>query len=322
MRCLVLVELFVHVTCENCLFMGHSFFAPIARRIPNFAPPDLNHTQHVISRGGSNGLPSSLWKAYGTRREIQARLNEGDVDLLGMTLDRDTGETELDALNTTEYYELWIEYALEQNPRTQFMIGIPWPDFPLEYNTSVYTRRYKEILPYVINVLTRLYNRYPDVAFITNPYGLGVMELRLLFEQGMLSDEDVSFLRGPASNSIFRDDKGHAGAIAVDLLALFFVNRIYGVSVADVSLAYRTDVGRIAQTVLDQYDAGNLCDDSSCYVKHTLPPASPTFPEDGSTSCSSVRQEYRSNQCCGENPATTYCNDLKLLWRTRNCCDP
>lgn len=46
--------------------------------------------------------------------------------------------------NTTEGYENWIDYALAKNPSTMFMIGIPWPDYPRDYDTAAYTAGVRE----------------------------------------------------------------------------------------------------------------------------------------------------------------------------------
>ena len=52
-----------------------------------------------------------------------------------MTLDGGAGAI----ASTTEGYENWMDYALSKNPSTMFMIGVPWPDFPRDYDTATYT---------------------------------------------------------------------------------------------------------------------------------------------------------------------------------------
>lgn len=317
------------VSGEKCLFMGHSFFAPIVRQIPDMIPLEFNHTQEVISRGGENGIPSFLWNAYQTRLEIQSRLDEGDVDLFGMTLDRSTGSDELDFsdFESTEYYELWINYALLKNPNTKFMIGIPWADFPNMYNTSYYITRYRDAIPRLSELLETLYAKYPGITFITNPYGLGVMELRLLWDNDALPD--VSSLIGQMNDSIFRDQKGHASSITLDLLTLFFINRLYRVDLTTLNtLGYQTDLRVVAQTVLDAYDSGNLCDSSSCLLSTSASPVAsppyspapslptPSSPLDYTPDCLTIRNEYRAT-CC--KSVSKHCANLLQYWNS-HCC--
>ena len=158
----------------KCLFIGHSFFAPIAKRLPGLAASaaGVTHEQSVVSSGGESGTPSRLWENPQKRNQIQSRgpalrtrepaaapsllfcsladlrhfvpwpaaiLNVGDIELFGMTLDRSSYEA-----NTTEGYEVWFDYALSKNPSTMFMIGAPWPDFPRDYNTTTYTAIVRE----------------------------------------------------------------------------------------------------------------------------------------------------------------------------------
>lgn len=338
MKFVIIMNAIFIVLGENCLFMGHSFFAPIVERIPDYISSEFNHTQSVISRGGQNGIPSFLWNSFQTRLQIQQILNQGDVDLLGMAIDRATASNDIDDFRSTEYYELWIDYALDKNPQTKFMIGIPWADFPQEYNTSSYTDTYRDAIPQLSDILTGLYQKYPEVTFITNPYGLGVIELRLLFEEGTLPD--VSSVTGQRSNSIFRDTKGHAGTITLDLLTLFFINRIYNVDLTtlDIDLGYQTDLKSVGQSVLDAYDAGNLCGRSSCYslayaptqppfpsVPHGAPSLPHGVPYSPSTDCHVVKAEYRANRCCAQatkaTKASQSCVDLAHMWNTECCAD-
>lgn len=307
------------VHAKKCLFIGHSFLAPVVRRIPAFVPSELNHTQQVISRGGENGIPSSLWNSYATRLQIQAVLDRGDVDLLAMPIDRASAWNDVDDFTSTEYIRYWINYALSQNSHTEFMIGIPWSDFPGRDNTTVYASRYRSGIPTLLDAFAELDRQYPGVTISTNPYGLGVVELRLLFENGALPD--VSFLTGPARDSIFRDEKGHAGMITDDLLALFFINRIYGVDLrtSGIDLPYQTDLKAVAQSVLDAFDAGDFCNGSSCY--HGAPEASSgsgdATPASLATSATmqfrDVGRSYRLSGCCPHHPNHDPCAIVHIL---------
>ena len=59
----------------KCLFIGHSFFAPIARLLPDFAASaaGVTHEQSVVFSGGETGTPSMLWQNPLKRNETQSR---------------------------------------------------------------------------------------------------------------------------------------------------------------------------------------------------------------------------------------------------------
>ena len=59
----------------KCLFIGHSFFAPIAKRLPGLAASaaGVTHEQSVVSSGGESGTPSRLWENPQKRNQIQSR---------------------------------------------------------------------------------------------------------------------------------------------------------------------------------------------------------------------------------------------------------
>ncbi|MEC8069709.1 MAG: S-layer homology domain-containing protein, partial [Actinomycetota bacterium] len=71
----------------DSLFIGHSFFRPMAEEMAVLAPLagfDA-HTQEVVFSGGATGSPEGLWLQDTKRANIQAELDEGDIDLFGMT---------------------------------------------------------------------------------------------------------------------------------------------------------------------------------------------------------------------------------------------
>ena len=59
----------------KCLFIGHSFFSPIASRLPDFAASaaGVTHEQSVVHSGGESGTPSMLWQNPLKRNETQSR---------------------------------------------------------------------------------------------------------------------------------------------------------------------------------------------------------------------------------------------------------
>ena len=74
-------------TGYNSLFIGHSFFRPVADGLPFHAAQAgiVGHTQSTVSAGGANGAPQALWEDASKRAEIQAILDGGDIELFGMT---------------------------------------------------------------------------------------------------------------------------------------------------------------------------------------------------------------------------------------------
>ena len=95
------------------LFIGHSFFAPIADGFPNYVASAgiAGHSQLVVFSGGDSGQPLALWNNPTKSAEIKAYLDSGDVELFGMVYDS----------NGSEGYENWIDYALEKNPTTRLL---------------------------------------------------------------------------------------------------------------------------------------------------------------------------------------------------------
>lgn len=290
------VAVIVTVRCDKCLFMGHSFFSPIVRRLPYLLPSAIDHQQTVYFRGGRQGLPSSLWNTVVDRNNIQAELDTKTYDWLGMSVDGISQSENINEaiLNSTEYYEKWINYAISKNPKTKFLIGLAWRDFPT-LSASLFDLR--SIIPLWSEVEEKLQNKYPQTKIVTVPYGLGVTELMILFDANRLPG--ISSMIGPASTSLFVDLKGHAGDITRDISALFFANRIYDLDSTSLSvtLDYDVDLKSVAQSVLDAYDAENLCGITSCYMKRYLSVVR-------EFNAKEIRQWYQQKGCCN-NPNCT-----------------
>ncbi|EOD05065.1 hypothetical protein EMIHUDRAFT_250326 [Emiliania huxleyi CCMP1516] len=236
--------LYEHAAAYNSLFIGHSFFRPIAEKMPALASAaGLNHSQAIVFSGGASGAPLALWNSDSMRDEIQSILDWGNITLFGMTFD-----------HTAEGCELWINYALSKNPNLNtFMIGLPWLDYPTEYDTDSYTSVVRNAAQTNwTDFLEELRGKYPNVTIIDNPYGLSVVELRILQSAG--SVPDVTAMTGLAATSLFTDYKGHGGDILKDTASLVWLDRIYHVGCGDPAIAalftgYMTDV--CSETCLD-----------------------------------------------------------------------
>ena len=114
----------------DSLFIGHSFFRPMAEEMAVLAPLagfDA-HTQEVVFSGGATGSPEGLWLQNTKRATIQAELDEGDIDLFGMTYHPN--------YPSLTGYVNWIDYALAANPDTIVFVAIPWITNPVKLHRS------------------------------------------------------------------------------------------------------------------------------------------------------------------------------------------
>jgi hypothetical protein len=71
----------------NALFIGHSFFIPVARSFDRIATESgfESHRSEMVFASGAAGAPGSLWRNRDKRKIIESKLESGNVDLLGMT---------------------------------------------------------------------------------------------------------------------------------------------------------------------------------------------------------------------------------------------
>lgn len=240
------------ITGLESLFIGHSFFRPVAYGLPLHTTQAAIsvHSQSVVSAGGANGAPEALWNDPVKRAEIQAVLDTGTVELFGMTYSQE--------YPTTAGYELWMDYALSKNPNTAFFLGLPWPDFPESYAdaaayASFWTTGHDTEWHALIDTLRGL---YPGVEIFCIPYGQSALELRSLFEAGNLPD--VTALVSTTPDSIFADAKGHGhpDGILHDLAELVWLNAIYGVDLTTYGHdpGYITDLKTLAKSIMDGHD--------------------------------------------------------------------
>jgi hypothetical protein len=214
--------------------------------------------------GGASGAPLALWNDAGHRVNIQAVLNSGGVDVFGMTCcDFELTSEGAPVLNPEgepililEGYELWFDYALAQNPDTEFFIGMPWVDYPTDYaDAASYANTWNLFYNTIIlPTVDTLRAQYPGVTIYSIPYGAAALKLRTLFEAGNLPD--VTNLQGPSESSLFTDNKGHGGQILKDLGELIWMDAIYGVDLDKYAYdsGYETDLKAIAKSIMDAHD--------------------------------------------------------------------
>lgn len=233
----------------STLFIGHSFFVPISLEFDTFANMSKgeisffpNHKHQAFKRGGENGSPANLWENH--KDEIEALLAPGDIELFGMVgggLPDDFDEEE-DGPLLIAMYTQWIDLALTYNNNTSIFIGVPWPDYPTDYeNAAVYQSesdaRGPEYYEFAVNPLRDL---YPDVDIHFLAYGTVATKMRTKLENNELDDicrlrKDCPFYGGTDKNSLFRDYKGHGGTMLLNLAGLAWLHWFYGSDVEDLA---------------------------------------------------------------------------------------
>ncbi|HBZ49104.1 MAG TPA: hypothetical protein DEO43_02160 [Halieaceae bacterium] len=251
---------------DKMMLMGHSFFRPFADEMPYHAirAGVDGHSQNVEFSGGASGAPLALWNDAVHRANIQAVLNAGDVDVFGMTCCdwqlTPGGDPVLDPegnpILSLEGWQLWFDYALAQNPDTEFFIGIPWFDYPTDYADAeayadLWNLFYNTLVLPAVDDLRAL---YPGVTIYSIPYGQAVNELRAMFEAGNIPE--LANLEGPGATSLFTDYKGHGGQLLKDLVEYVWMDAIYGVDLDKYAHddGYQTDLKALAKSIMDAHN--------------------------------------------------------------------
>lgn len=235
------------ITGYNSLFIGHSFFMPIAFQMDDHAA-NLgleDHTQTGVFSGGASGAPQALWENASKRAKIQAVLDGGDVELFGMTYHPD--------YPSLDGYENWVNYALAQNPDTKFFVGLPWLPNPGTMDAATYGSTWQAAHASAGHgIIDELRAEFPGVDFYEIPYGQAAVELYALFEAGDLPDVDE--LVSPTGDGLFRDSFGHADSILLDLAELVWLRAIYGVPISSYDdPGYDVDLRPIADAIMDDH---------------------------------------------------------------------
>ncbi|MEM9280487.1 MAG: hypothetical protein AAGA96_01550 [Verrucomicrobiota bacterium] len=233
----------------NCVLMGHSFFAPPAREIEAYAKLAGINDQEVefVMSGSASGAPLSLWNNPENRSRIQALLDTGGVEMMGMTffphnLAKKGAGPEIEELVG---YENWVNYAVEKNPGLErVFIAASWA--PIEGGTAPLERRKERIESAIAKIHSHidvLRERYPSVTFQCIPYGRGAFELEGYLAKGEL--EGIEHFQMPdrksLGKSIYRDKTGHACPILAELSTLIWLRAIYGVDLVNDFAEFETN---------------------------------------------------------------------------------
>lgn len=251
----------------NSLYMGHSYFRKQAEAMQEYAEIAgiEGHQTTSFFHGGYKGSAAAIWEDVvpGSKANVEAELDAGDIQMFGMTLFVDADAVEGDLTHPDSQVQgmkNWIEYARERNPDTIFFIALPWLGGPLTYvgetgdpHTSGYLEYEAAILDSeeaLEGMVDELRETFTDSEIFLNAYGQGSLELRTRYNQGNLPDVDTLVSDGDQLG-IHSDTHGHAEQLLTDLNTLIWMESLYGYNVLEFEkeYSYETDIKAIAHEV-------------------------------------------------------------------------
>lgn len=207
----------------SCLFLGHSFFIPVAKRFDEIATASgLSHHQaSFVMNGGGGGAPGRIWSSQAHRTEATRILETGNVHLLGMTYYDETN-------CRVEDYERWIDLAVKHNPKVRIFIGLCWPDAP-QATMDEFDRMIALSGDRLFRTVQTLRKKHPDTQIQFVHYGHVARELKASHASGRSSEIEALISRKPGG--LFRDTKGHAGELLLNIAALTWLEHLYEMDV-------------------------------------------------------------------------------------------
>ncbi|MEL6898831.1 MAG: hypothetical protein AAFP90_22255 [Planctomycetota bacterium] len=231
----------------RCLFLGHSFFIPVARKFDEFAVATglPNHHASFVMNGGGGGAPGRIWNSKSHRAAATRILETGNVHLLGMTY--------FDESNCrVEDYERWIDLAVKHNSKVRIFIGLCWPDSP-EASMGEFDRILRVSNDRLFKTVRTLRSRYPNTQIQFVNYGQVARELKARHSAGRSSEIKSLVSRSP--DALFRDPKGHAGPLLLDVAALTWLQHLYGVEMERVkAVAIESEAARAILPVVAKFN--------------------------------------------------------------------
>ena len=204
----------------SCFFAGHSFFCPVAMSFDRIARSNdfPEHDLKIVFRGGQAGTAGALWTAPKARKQIEAVLATGKVELFGLTPGLSDNE---------ETFQLWFDLALKYNPKTRFFIGTPWAMGGAAMDTAMFDKIITGYAKRCAEVVEKLRAAYPDTQIDFLAYGKMATAMKKRFESESLPGIEV--MVGKGNGAFFVDrNPGHAGPMLLDLCALTWLNELYG----------------------------------------------------------------------------------------------
>ena len=248
----------------NMLLIGNSFFKPYANNL-NEVALDAGFEEHnatLVFRGGNNGRPINFWNDSDSNahQEIKTTLDQGNIDYFGMTAGYDLDNTD----DPFEGQREWINYALQNNPNIKIFIAIPVVDYPAYWDERAEEFGFdtiEELYDYFVNILVnqtminQLRTEFPSTTIFTIPTGWSTIKLAKMNLDNELLDTITIF--GPKPTSLFTDQKGHQGQIAIEAGTLVWLNSIYNIDLTTntYETGFNTDLHDIAKQVTDSHDS-------------------------------------------------------------------
>ena len=251
----------------NMLLIGNSFFKPYAEKLDDLSilAGFENHTSTRITRGGDNGRAINFWNDSTTNehQQIKATLDQGNIDIFGMTAGHDGIESGTAPLDRIKGHREWINYALQKNPNITIFIAIPQVDFPADWEQRAQGLGFnniQELTDYFENsivhkeMVDQLRIEFPSTKIFTIPTGRASVKLDQMNTDDELLDDISRF--GPKETSLFVDTKGHQGDIIIETGSLVWLNSIYSVDLSNFSYetGFNTDLHEIAKQIMDSHD--------------------------------------------------------------------
>jgi len=235
----------------NCVFMGHSFFYPIAETFDKVAIANgfPEHQQLLRKAGATKGTPGWLWQNLPKDDEVWTKLANEDVDLLCFPHHHISG-------CRLEDYCNWIDYARKRNPHITIAIAAPWGplcNVPPDQFSEFYRTQFE--IP-VHAIVDELRKRYPDNAIFVIPHGKGVADLYAKFKAGEIPEltQVLPAAGDEAAESFFADTGAHIGRMPLVLSQLIWLAAIYQVDVRkiDWDTGYKFDLKTMAYEIVSK----------------------------------------------------------------------
>ncbi len=241
----------------NGLFVGHSFFVPVAALFNQIAVDSgfVDHEFATVFGPGPAGSPGELWDNPTTQGQIDAMLATGSVEIFGMT--------SFSPMNSAyEDFAQWIDLALSYNSDTVIFIGQPWAPAGPNLPTATFDQTTEEMGEATFAIVSELRTAYPSAKIEFLNYGKTGPLMKAEFEAGTLPDIEV--LVGLGDNALFADGAiGHAGLMMTELCALSWLNHLYGAELSELTYTdWDSDVQSIVDEVMNfnvQYLQGPSC---------------------------------------------------------------
>jgi len=219
----------------KCVFMGNSFFHPVATKFDELATKSgkyPNHSMQLFKSAGPSGFPDALWANKSHRTQIINMLSSKDIELFGMVCPLEINN---DAMKVVKR---WIDTALSYNSKTSIFMAQPWGRHPTRKDTNTYKKLMSDHGEMLFNdLITPLRSSYPNINIYFLNYGECSGELKSLFEKKKC-DKCITKMTGrsekdPESKKhfIYRDEIGHAGTYIEEMAAITWMSWFYnGVS--------------------------------------------------------------------------------------------